>query len=211
MARAWVNFRLYEADDTWAKGDNLVKVWTWPVGEGGEGAGAAAHNLSKGGGGQGGGAGFKEILEAALGATEAITVGNHNGNASAAGQDGNPSSFGSHIVANGGKGGGYNATGQGTPGSGLGSVTGADKAFPGINGPSGMFAGAAGYGLPALFSLFSGTQAGVPNPGNNGFDAPVKCYGVGGVGAYGSVAAGAKLGGKPGPGVVAVLEFYEEA
>lgn len=103
------NIRTYTASDTWTKPGNIAYVIVHANAGGGAGGGAAsttAGQMSATGGGGGGEYARAKIAASALGATEAVTIGAGGVGASGAqGGDGADSSFGTLVVARGGKGG----------------------------------------------------------------------------------------------------------
>lgn len=117
---AVTNVQTFTATDTWTKPTGALFVEVILVGQGGGGAGGGSgDSVSGGSGGGGGSVSIKKYLASALGATEAITIGNASnaGAANGNGSAGDPTSFGTTVFqkANGGSGG---LTNGGTVGAG---------------------------------------------------------------------------------------------
>ena len=175
-----IYLRLYTSGATWSKPAGLTKVWAFLYAKGG--AGGSGYNDYDGGGGGAGGAGFKEILAAALGATETVTC-----STSAA--------FGSFISATVGAVGGNASTGVNGVRGANGSVTGADIVLSN-NGYFGDDQGGAPTGGPL------GGPGGFKYPGTTG--RPGTGAGSGGAGGSGNNSGGAGAG-----AALLVVEFYE--
>jgi hypothetical protein len=204
-------FELFTANDTWNKpaGATLVYVECIGAGGGGGGAsGAAPGSYASGGAGGGGGARARKSIPAdALAATVSITVGTAGtkgtGGTSAAGTSGTAggnSSFGSHLTAYRGGGGGCQSAGvkHSVPGSGGGTGS------AGLSGGSGYSALAGGYPGPSTTQAVAGQGAsssndggcaedggagggfGYPNDGADGYAGGSSIYGgpAGGAGGH---------------------------
>lgn len=209
----------FSASGSFAKGDypwlERVKARVWGGGGGGGGATLTGAGSISGGGGGGGGAyaeGF--IHESDLSSSETVTVGaGGSGGTAANGSDGGTSSFGSHAVADSGKGGitviaTHPHGTRGGSGGDIASCTG-DIKLSGSNGGhiwstsvARVFTGSGGAsGVGGGGGLGTITSSGLT--GSNG-DVP----GGGGAGAGNAESQGTnKAGGDGGAGLV-VLELY---
>lgn len=201
------------SDTTFKKADYpwLTRVLVQCVGGGGFGGGAAGTGAgeSAAAGGGGGGSYAATLLDVAdLAASEEITVGSTTGSSS-----NRETSFGSHVVAeggwpadttlattepstsDGGEGGGRFSTGAliiaGSPGS-PGIVVKPDHAYAG--GAIGGNGGASGLGSGGGFGYHSG-------------NADAYGYGGGGAGAWNKTHSDAEAGARGAPGVV-ILDLY---
>lgn len=207
---------------TFSKGDypGLRAVRVWAIGGGGSGAGAqntGSGESSVGGGG--GGAAYAEsfILVSSLATDETITVGGGGSGPTGNGNDGEDSSFGSHVVAMGGEGGvrigagsGDAASNNGGPPGRLGGTTG-DIRLPGQPGSIAVRLG--GNNGAGSFSGMGGSAARGGGGGkaignaNNGVDGYVP--GGGGSGAKnGQNQPSNRPGGDGAHGVVVVELWY---
>lgn len=212
--------RVYTADDTWAKPADLHHIIVELVAGGGGGGGVASASAQAacamaGGGGE---YAMKRIAEAALGATEAVTVGAGGAGGAAgqnAGADGNASSFGAHVSVNpGGGGDGSNSTATvpviGFSGGGEGGTGGAGgdihiDGSPGLNGIRWST-------TLVQSSVGGGTQLGAfARPSTDSLSdeegVPGKAYGGGGSGARSSNTTTNYKGGDGADGVVIVYEY----
>jgi hypothetical protein len=186
------------------------------VGSGGAGGGAALTGMSQVAAGSGGGGGEYRrgfFTKAAVGVSQAVTIGAAGaGVAGMAGGNGAACSVGTLIIANGGTGGNPGTAGSSsgaTPGAGGTGGSGGQVAIPGGSGNfSGMNTtfGTSGYGGSTVYGAISsvnyitniGTFAGTV--GSN--------YGGGGSGAWNSPSQGTALaGGNGATGLVIITEF----
>lgn len=204
---------IFVADGTWTKRSGLISADIYNIGAGGGGQGGfAASGLAPGGDGGGGGA-YKTVtkLAADLGSTETVTVG--DGGTGGAGRSttgtgisgiaGTNTTFGAHLTANAGQGGGTPGNGAGgavTGGGeaggtgGAGSSSGDASGFPG-GSTTNSGAGGGGGGGSTQFGLGDGGEGGStgtaaggtgaapgPNSGGNGGNATDLKGGAGGGG-----------------------------
>ena len=209
---------VFTANDTFVKADypSLEYVDVEVQASGGGGGGAAATSESVGAGGASGAYARGIIDAASLAASETITVGAAAAGAGGAadGTDGNPSSFGAHIVCTGGTGGSH-AVGPGDYGGGL-SVGGTVTASPanaieidGVEGGSIYWNGAigqAGRGANSPLGMggseiVASNAVGLSIGGSNGTG-----YGSGGGGAMNS-GGGNNTGGNAPSGVIIVRVY----
>lgn len=186
------------------------------VGGGGGGGGAGATTSSQAAvGGSGGGGEYAESIItniAGLLATEICTVG-AGGAGGAAGANnggvGGNSSFGIHVIANGGAGGlGVAGAAYGHAPGGLGGTGGTgDLTIEGGDGgvSSSYFAGEFYNGGWGGGSMFGGIRRNT-SQNNNGFNG--KNYGGGGTGAFNWASQPARPGGAGAAGLI-VLDLYE--
>lgn len=205
--------RVYTANDTWTKPAGLHSIVVWVVGSGGGGAGSATTaggEGSCGGGGGAGGAAMERLLEAALGATETVTVGAAGaaGAVAAAGGNGNTTSFGALLSATGGAGGssvGAAAVARGADGGLPGVGSGGDANFGGQGGFACLVAGAAngGHGGNGGSSILGGGGTGLGGQVGRAGSA----YGSGGSGAANFQSETQRVGGAGAAGVVIVYEY----
>jgi Glycine-rich domain len=216
----------FTSGGTFTKGNysNIFKVRVHAVGAGGGGGGAtttAAGETSGGAGGGGGAYASSLIAAASLGTTETVTVGagGAGGTGSSSAGEGEDTSFGSHVVADGGSGGarrdalapphGYSAAGGGL----VANCTGDIKVEGGSSLPllmistSRVWTGGGGngsgpYGGGGYISELTASSA----PGGDGHN-----YGGGGSGAANCQSQGtARTGGDGADGIV-VVEVYSYA
>ena len=206
---------IFTAGGTWTKADYPWAKWVRVrlVGGGGGGAGCAttgAAQWSCSGGGGGGGYGESTLSVADLGTTETVSVGASGaaGGIGASGSSGGSSSFGTHVVAAGGNGGGFSAVsaaGTGALSGGGGSVSAGQIKAIGSGGSTGMALGTAanqlwggagggggggiGGGKTDDRRSTEGAQAGYfPGGGGSGVAVGASTTGVaGGAGALGIV------------------------
>jgi hypothetical protein len=183
---------------TWTKPTGLKYVTAEALGAGGGGGGVRAGGTAGGGGG--GGYAKKLISVASLGATESVLVGyagtgEYYDSALVTEVNGEPSKFGSHILA----GGGSSATEEGG-GAGGGAGSSGDINITGGSGFSGDgndYRG--GKGGDSIFGF--GGSGGLNGGGSGGV-----AYGSGGGGA--SHASNVHVGGAGTNGIVIVTEYY---
>lgn len=135
--------RTYTANDTWTKPTGVDFIIVEALGGGGGGGGADVDAGPGSGCGAGGGAGGyarEKIAAASLGATETVTIGALGAAGAAgnnAGSNGGNTTFGAHVTANGGTGGGsMPAAGsvQRVAGGAGGTASGGDINITGQNG-----------------------------------------------------------------------------
>lgn len=197
-------------------GLRAVKVMLVGGGGAGGSGGAATTGHSAGGGGGGGGYAEAWILESALAASVTVTVGaGGTPVASAAGNTGGTSSFGSLVIASGGLGGGSknNYTTANVPAASVGGDGGigtwGDLLVAGNPGGLGQGLNTIGHGGAGGGSVLGGgggpryTGAG----GGNAVGYPGRQYGGGGGGATVNSNGAAALGGAGADGIV-IVEVY---
>jgi hypothetical protein len=186
------------------------------VGGGGGGGGAPAAstgNHSAGGGGGSGGYAEKFIAEASLSASESITVGAGGGGGVNFGGVGGASSFGAHVVTQGGNGGNY-VDNTALMIGGIGGAGGTPSAgtIQAKGSPGGFGSGYAtlGHGGIGGSSLLGGGAFGTYNGSNNSSltGATGGLYGGGGGGAAVNSGGSAAVGGPGGQGLVIVEVFF---
>lgn len=168
------------------------------------------------GGGGGSGEYARAVLDSAtVGASQAITVGTGGSGASGSGigPGGNPSSFGSIIICNGGSGGGVavstSLAAGGAGGSG-GTVPGNGFLASGANGEPGYDVNPNLLGGSGGNSYFGGAGASVYSPVTAGAinGLPGSSYGAGGGGGLTNVSSSLSAQGGAGfNGIVIVTEF----
>lgn len=215
--------RVYTSNDTWTKPAGLHHIIVEVVGGGGGGGGTTAGTATNPGCAMAGGGGEyakKKILEAALGATETVTVG-AGGTAGAAGNNaggtGGTSSLGTLVTAIGGTGGDGDSSGVATlPFTGISSGgaggtggTGGDitikgtTGLPGVKWSTTVTTGSVG-GNSHLSGLIRSTTAGTTDEDGVAGAA----YGGGGTGGRSTNNAGTdRAGGAGAAGVVIVWEY----
>lgn len=209
--------QIFTATDTWEKpaGARIIRVQVQAGGGAGGGCVAtAASSVCAGGGGSGGAYGESWISANVIGSSETVTVGTGGAGGTGTGGNGTTSSFGSHVSATGGVGGGSTGTGASNAGiSGAVStsqVIVGDLAIPGCGGgsgarqPSGVSISGTG-GASHLGSGGRGTAAaGAVVAGNPGTG-----YGGAGGGAVSGTSANAAAdGGNGTDGVVIVTTYF---
>lgn len=213
-----INRQVFTASGTWTKPTNAKSVFVQVQGGGGAGGGSAttgAGESSMGSGGGGGAYGDGIFDAAALGATVTVTIGSGGTTVSGGdGNNGNTSSFGSHITASGGSGGlmrGVSFADHGREGGiGGSTITGAQLSIQGGPGQA----------------CFGGGQLGVSGEGGASYlGGGARCvrtttaaqriagvagtlYGSGGSGGICSGGAAAINGGAGAAGVVIVTTYF---
>jgi hypothetical protein len=214
--------RVYTGNATWTKpaaATGFQYAVIEAVGGGGAGGGSAgggaAGSHAKGGGGGSGGYSRRTVLAAALGATEAVTVGaGGTGVSAAAGNNGADSSLGTLVVAKGG-------TGGATSGNNTATYSGALGGAGGVAGTGDVTAtgGRGGYGFGSLALATAGNggdsiwgtggapAAALSQPSSN-VGGVGSAYGGGGGGAVTTGTGAANVGGAGAAGVVVVTEYY---
>lgn len=210
----------YSSSSTWTKPANLKGIWVRVVAGGGAGGGAgaaASGQGSKGGGGGAGGYAESWIDAASLASSVTVTIGaGGTGVSNATGNNGNTSSFGSHVVCAGGSGGGTQGSGTGgiaNSGAG-GTVSAGQTQIPGQPGAHGIHSGntifvAAGNGGSS--PLGAGGKAGGSTSGSatQGAGAAGTGFGSGGSGGYSQqTGSTAVAGGAGAGGYVLVISFF---
>lgn len=199
----------FSSTGTWTKPAGLRYVIVEVVGGGGGGGGAeSAANNTNGSGGGGGGYSRKLILEAALGGTETVTIGD-GGTAGADtggdGGNGGDTTFGAHCTGGGGKG-GYGDDGDtrlpGFYGEGSGGDLNLYGDFGGIWLPNtGANCLSGGNGGNSMFGIGGlGQNAGLSSTAG-------RLHGGGGAGAL-SISTAQAIGGTGTPGYCIVTEYY---
>lgn len=206
------------ATGTFDKGDyyrlRAIRVSLQAPGGAGGGAPATAGGESSAGHGASAGAyAEKFILAKDLEDSVTVTLGAAGTPSSgSAGGDGGATSFGSHVSANGGLGGGVIGAGS-TPltndnaGANQNTTSGADFAIPGEHGDM-------GYRSSATAGTYSGGGgksvfgAGGRGRGGNSDGSPAAAYGAGGGGARNGASQSARPGGAGGASVVRIELFF---
>jgi len=202
----------FPGTDTWTKLDGLLWVDVEVQAAGGPGGGApatAAGQTSAGAGGQGGGWARSILLAADLTDTETVTLGAAASGGTGAGSKSPDSSFGVHVVAEGGAGGGI-LSASATPLIGQGAedsmiLSGQVVANGGGSGGAirlGATGSAGGHGG----NSYMGAGARTTGTGNNGGTGGR--WGGGGSGASNNPSGGAKTGGDGGPPIIIVSGYF---
>lgn len=207
----------YTSSGTFAKasypGIKAARIRT--VGAGGGGGGAPFANTgnhSAGGGGGGGGYAEAIIFEPDLLASEPITIGAGGTGGNTTGNIGGTTSFGTHVVATGGSGGGSfsdNALMLGAPGGAAGIGTVGNLLVKGTPGALGSGHSTLGHGGRGGSSALGGGGVGAYGPGGASSLAGGAGgnFGGGGGGAAVNASGSAALGGAGAPGVM-IVEVY---
>lgn len=169
---------VYTAGATWTKPTGAKSVEVVVIGGGGGGAVGTINSTAGAAGGGGGGMSHCVLNAAALASTETVTVG--DGGASAT--NGNPSSFGDHLLANGGQKGVTTTPGAGGQGT---------FATGGAGGAAGTDSGNGGT-APTIFGLAPTGGGGGGGNGGNGGNGGSQTAGsiAGGTGSSGAGAVG---------------------
>lgn len=221
--------QIFTTSDTWTKptGATLIEVLVWGSG----GGGSRVTSFSAAGGGGGGGF-SRAVLEASLvGATESVTIGAGGAGqvATGHGSDGNASSFGSLVLAYGGKGGRANDPST----SATTFVEGGDSFYAGtdtsatVPGTSDVFRGGWGGGMISSVgyagqkSMYGGGGGGCAqgnaagglsysggNGGAGGASQNAENGSVAGGGGGGCSTSGAHTAGDGGDGMVIVISRF---
>lgn len=182
------DIQIFDANGTWTKptGATLIEVLVW----GGGGGGAQTDSFSAAGGGGGGGFSRAIFDEGKAGSSETITigVGGVAGTGTGHGGNGGTSSFGSLVLAYGGKGGQVN-----NPSTS--ATTFVEGGTPVAVGTS------TSATVPTGFEIFRGGWGG-GMISSTGYAGGISMYGGGGGGCAGGSAAGGKSysGGNGGAG-----------
>ena len=211
--------QVYTASGTWTKPAGLVYAEVECQGGGGGGSGVSNSTASTGdAGSSGGGGGYvkKVWLDAALSATETVTVGTGGtaGPASDAGGGAGVASSFKTQIANGG--GGGTATGnaglaRSTGGAG-GGGSGGDFTVAGGDGPNGSVIANGGGTSPTIQAVNGGASfmGGACRPAVSaagGVGQPGQAYGGGGGGGFSRAASGAFAGGAGAPGLIIITSY----
>lgn len=207
---------VFTASGTYTRKAGCKKVKVRVQGGGASGGGCAttaAGQSSVGSGGSAGGYAEKLINNSALGATETVTVGAAvNGTTNANGTNGNPSSFGAHVTANGGIAGLLGgASGAVLPvsSSAGGTASSGDINCRGGAAEMGIRAVSQGHGGKGGDGHFGGGGAAIDTATTAAGNAAQANSGAGGGGAAnGPSQAGTQAGGQGAAGIVIVEEFY---
>lgn len=207
----WVTRQIFTASGAFTKATypTARKVRVRVVGGGGAGGGAAATaaaTVSAGAGGQGGGYAESMLDVSALASSVTVTVGaGGTGVSAGTGNTGGNSSFGAHVVANGGAGG---------PSVGAGGTV-----FPALGGVSSHTVtgditrqgspGSPGFRLGSVAGQVAGGNGGdsAMGPGGRAGAVPTAGFGGGGGGLANSVSAAAGAGFAGAAGVV-IVDVY---
>lgn len=197
-----IRVQTFTATGTYTPSPGMKYAMIECVGSGGAGAGVTndiTSNVFAGGGGGAGGYSRKLVSAAAVGASQAVTIGA----AATSGSNGSATSVGSLCVANGGAQASVNSF---IPGVGGTAGTG-DVASPGMVGDGGLFhtgmtpAVTGGSGGSTLFGS-GGAGAGDDGAGGNAVG-----YGGGGGGCAATNTGTDFAGGTSGAGFVVITEF----
>jgi len=172
----------FTSSGTWTKpaSGSFAMIEAW----GGGGGGDATDNDGAGGGG---GYNRRYMLLSALGATETVTIG-AGGTAANPGNAGGTTTFGSHLSAYGGAGGGPTDGGGGGGPAGAGSGRTPGAPTMGISG-TGYIQGEGGEGGAGSFGAGGHWHGGGGGSSDNGSDGGSSVYGGGG-GGGGSAGGG---------------------
>jgi hypothetical protein len=194
---------VFMASGSFTVPDNVTRIKVTIVGGGGSGGGCQGSSVNETIGGAGGGAGGTAIawLTVSPGMVYAVTVGAGGAAVTGAsgGNDGRDSSFGTSIIAKGGRGGGYNNTANG--GGAGGSATGGDINISGGEGADGQAGEYLYPGNGGASSMGGGGRAG--DKGGNAGNA----YGSGGGGAYDTAKSGTRYSGGAGKQGIVIVEW----
>jgi hypothetical protein len=209
---AWIAQQRFTSNGSFTKATyaGARKVRVRVVGGGGAGGGAAATGaatVSAGSGGQGGGYAESWLDASALASSVTVTIGaGGTGVSGGTGNNGGNSSFGAHVVANGGAGGAtVGAGGTLFPiagGGGAQTVTG-DITRPGSPGAPGIRLGS----LANQVLAGNGGESMLGPGGLAGFAASTSGYGGGGGGRANTVSASAGAGFAGAAGIV-IVDVY---
>lgn len=210
---------IYTSSGSFVKGDypGMRAVRVRGVGGGGGGGGAPSAgvgNHSAGGGGGGGGYAESFILASSLAASETVTVGaGGSGGVNGFGGTGGATSFGSHVLAQGGNGGNYFGDTPlmiGAIGGGGGLATAGTIRTKGGSGQFGSGYATLAHGGVGGHSAMGGGGFGVYVPTGGGSTPGSTGGQYGGGGGGGAVnAGGASANGGPGyQGIMLVEVFF---
>lgn len=191
---ATIDVQVFSADGVWEKPENAVWVDLKLIGGGGGGGGGGRYGAGTapggGGGGQGGAFVEARLPASAVTDTVAVVAGTGGGGGDAAGinttpggdgDDGEDSSFGSYLVAEGGiKGGGGSSGASGTAGNGTtGSSPASAFGAPGGAGGNATV-GSDGGDAPKISTEFRSGAGGGAGGGSRTTGAAARAGGVGG-------------------------------
>lgn len=160
-----IGLRFFVSTGTYIKPSDLRFVWAIALGGGGGGGGPSGSVTGTrcGGGGGGGGIAMSFLSAAAIGATEAVTIGDGGvgGFNGAIGGNGGTTSFGSLLQAGGGGGGNFGVGDDGPTNGGIGGAgTVGQLVFAGADGSNGWANTNGAIGGHGGGSLFQGGGAG---------------------------------------------------
>ncbi len=212
---------VYTADATWNAPTDLSfaqVIVTGSGGGGGEGETQDTASEAGGGGGGSGGTSIEMVSSATLGSSQSVTVGaggaggtGTNNNVVDAASNGNASSFGSLLAANGGSAGSGVSTAVSSGasgGAGGGADSSGDVNLAGGGGSDGQGTAESPQGGDGGSSYWGGGGGGARTGGNNstaGTNSGV--YGTGGGGGASEDIDGAASGGSGVDGVVVVVSY----
>lgn len=207
-----VALQVFTGSGTYTPASGMLYCISFVLGAGGGGGGTAASAATvtqSGGGGGAGGLSIKLSTAAAIGASQAVTIGaagSAGAASNSAGGNGGDTSLGAICIGKGGTGGGAGGTRTSSPGGVAGT---GDIAATGSPGGAAVLTGA------AATTALSGGIGGSSPFGGGGVAVAIATgsaatgYGAGGSGGCDFSAGGARAGGAGTAGLVFVIEFIK--